>query len=48
MNYEARFSEAVAGVRGEGRYRVFAHLERIAGRFPHAVNHGPGPDEVVV
>ena len=48
MDYETRFAEAVEAVQDEGRYRVFAHLERIAGRFPRAVNHGPGPDEVVV
>jgi len=48
MDYESRFKAAVEDVRHEGRYRVFAHLERIAGRFPHAINHGPGPDEVVV
>ncbi len=48
MDYESRFAETVAAVRGEGRYRVFAHLERVAERFPRAVNHGPGPDEVVV
>ena len=48
MSYESRFAELVAQVRAEGRYRVFAHLERIAERFPWARNHGPGPDEVVV
>jgi 5-aminolevulinate synthase len=48
MDYESRFAAAVEVVRHEGRYRVFAHLERVAGRFPHAINHGPGPDEVVV
>ncbi len=48
MDYESRFAASVAAVREEGRYRVFAHLERIAGRFPRAVNHGPGPAEVVV
>ena len=48
MDYQTRFAEAVDAVRGEGRYRVFAHLERIAGRYPYAINHGPGPDEVVV
>jgi 5-aminolevulinate synthase len=48
MDYETRFAEAVENVRHEGRYRVFAHLERVAGRYPRAINHGPGPDEVVV
>lgn len=48
MNYEVEFVKAVDGVRQEGRYRVFAHLERQAGRFPHARNHGEGPDDVVV
>ena len=46
MDYQSRFAETVEDVRHEGRYRVFAHLERVAGRFPHAINHGPGPDEV--
>ncbi len=35
-------------MRAEGRYRVFANLERIAGEYPFARNHGPGPDRVVV
>ena len=48
MDYESRFAKAVEDIRNEGRYRVFAHLERIAGRYPRAINHGPGPDEVVV
>ena len=48
MDYEARFEQAVAAVRDEGRYRVFANLERIAGRFPHAINHGTGKRDVVV
>ena len=48
MNYEHLFEQAVNTVRQENRYRVFADLQRIAGEFPHARNHGPGPDKVVV
>jgi 5-aminolevulinate synthase len=48
MNYEKLFEDAVDRVRRENRYRVFAHLERIAGDFPFARNHGPGPERVVV
>ncbi len=48
MSAAGAFTDAVNRVRSEGRYRVFADLERIAGRFPVARNHGPGPDEVVV
>jgi 5-aminolevulinate synthase len=48
MDYESRFAAAVNEVRKEGRYRVFAHLERVAERYPYAINHGPGPDEVVI
>ena len=49
MNYEAYFSSAVAKLRNEQRYRTFADLERIAGRFPHAIWHSPqGPRDVVI
>ena len=34
MNYETFFRKQIDGLRREGNYRVFADLERQAGRFP--------------
>ena len=49
MNYDDFFTEALARLRSERRYRVFADLERLAGRFPNAVWHSPqGPRNVVI
>jgi 5-aminolevulinate synthase len=49
MNYNAFFTDALTRLHSERRYRVFADLERLAGRFPHAVWHSPrGPREVVI
>jgi Aminotransferase class I and II len=49
MNYDGYFLHALARLRDERRYRVFADLERIAGRYPHAVWHSPaGPRNVVI
>jgi 5-aminolevulinate synthase len=49
MDYNGFFASALDSLRQERRYRVFADLERIAGRFPHAIWHSPqGPREVVI
>ena len=49
MNYDAFFATALSRLKEERRYRVFADLERMAGRFPHAVWHSPtGPRDVVI
>ncbi len=47
MNYNAFFAEKVDQLRAEGRYRVFADLERCAGDFPHARRHGPDGERTV-
>jgi 5-aminolevulinate synthase len=49
MDYDRFFSAALGRLHDERRYRVFADLERIAGRFPHAIWHSPkGPRNVVI
>jgi len=49
MDYSQFFRAALNRLHDERRYRVFADLERIAGRFPHAVWHAPnGPRNVVI
>jgi 5-aminolevulinate synthase len=48
MDYEGFFAGEIAGLRREGRYRVFAELERRAGAFPQAHNHGAPLDDGVV
>src|SRR5258706_1176743 len=49
MDYQAYFAQALTDLRDERRYRVFADLERHAGRFPHAKWHSPdGVGDVVI
>ena len=44
MDYDRRFRDVISGLKAEGRYRVFADLERIAGRFPKALRHRPAAE----
>ena len=49
VDYDRFFADALGRLHSERRYRVFADLERIAGRFPHAIWHSPGgPKQVVM
>jgi 5-aminolevulinate synthase len=49
MMYNEYFEQALGRLRDERRYRVFADLERLAGRFPRAIWHSPhGPRDVIV
>jgi len=41
MNYETFFQQQLDGLHREGRYRVFADIERRAGAFPAAKHHRP-------
>jgi 5-aminolevulinate synthase len=49
MDYEAHFRKSIQALKSEGRYRVFADLERMAGEFPRAKRHTErGVKDVVV
>ena len=49
FDYDASFESAIAALKNERRYRVFADLERKAGEFPYARWNGPsGGRDVVV
>jgi len=49
MDYQHFFASALSKLKEECRYRVFADIERIAGRFPSALWHGPdGPRTITV
>jgi 5-aminolevulinate synthase len=49
MDYEALFTSAIDDLKEEGRYRIFAELERKRGSFPQATRHTDvGVGEVTV
>ncbi|WOE74545.1 5-aminolevulinate synthase [Alterisphingorhabdus coralli] len=49
MDYESYFGDELQAVRDEGRYRIFAEIERKAGSFPHATRYvEDGTTEVTV
>ena len=51
MKFQTYFQDAVDQLHAEKRYRVFAEMERIAGRFPQAIyrpQDGEAPREVTI
>ena len=42
MDFEQFFADRIGDLHREGRYRIFADLERKAGAFPNATNHRDG------
>jgi 5-aminolevulinate synthase len=47
MDYEGHFKQRLGALHAEGRYRVFADLERRCGRFPRAFDHRIGAEVTV-
>ena len=47
MDYDDYFKTKLDALKSEGRYRVFAELEREAGQFPKAVRHVDGRKQSV-
>jgi 5-aminolevulinate synthase len=45
MDYERRFEDAITRLKAEERYRIFANLEREAGRFPMAMWRPAGEED---
>ena len=45
MDYNARFEAAIADLKREDRYRIFANLERDAARFPLALWRPEGEED---
>ena len=47
MDYEGFFRKRLDALHAEGRYRVFADLERRCGRFPRGYDHRIGAEVTV-
>jgi 7-keto-8-aminopelargonate synthetase-like enzyme len=47
MNFDNFFKDRLDALHAEGRYRVFADLERRCGRFPRAFDHRIGTEVTV-
>src|SRR3954453_15957678 len=47
MDFDDFFRARVEALHSEGRYRIFADLERRAGRFPRAYDHRIGAEVTV-
>lgn len=45
MDYAAFFATSLENIKKEGRYRIFAPLERLKGEFPYALLHKDGKAE---
>jgi 5-aminolevulinate synthase len=41
MDYNSHFQDRIEDLKREGRYRTFATIERLVGRFPKALYHTP-------
>ena len=47
MDFEGFFQQELDALKAEGRYRIFADLERQRGAFPQATFHGDGGEDQV-